>query len=408
MNRSTALLLLVAAAAPACTSSTPAEPPRPTPTTTAPTPVDAADAGPWWSAPVAAAVGRAGANGAEITSALTSVPPEQRDGMAFLIEHMPPGDLTTLDAEFLLENVRLAYDARAAAPWGDALPDDVFLNDVLPYAHVSETRERWRADFRERFLPVVAECKTPGEAAQKLNMTVFEALGVSYSTKRKKPDQSPSESAEIGMASCTGLSIILADACRSVGVPARLAGTPSWVKKRGNHTWVEVWDGDWHFTGAAEPSAKGLNHAWFERDAAHATSDPPEHGIYAVSYRRTGQVFPMVWARDADPVSGVDVTGRYARAQAAAPATLTLSVVVLASPDGARLAASVRVVDTEDESVVFTGTSRGPKADMNDVLSFVVPAGRTWAVSAEVGGKRVSGGQVSASGNAKVRLVLGE
>jgi transglutaminase-like putative cysteine protease len=50
------------------------------------------------------------------------------------------------------------------------------------------------------------------------------------------------------------------DACRSVGIPARVAGTPMWTNMRGNHTWVEVWDRDWHFIGAAEPDAAGLDH----------------------------------------------------------------------------------------------------------------------------------------------------
>ena len=38
---------------------------------------------------------------------------------------------------------------------------------------------------------------------------------------------------ETGVATCTGLSILLVDACRSVGVPARIAGTPLWS----NNSW---------------------------------------------------------------------------------------------------------------------------------------------------------------------------
>ena len=62
------------------------------------------------------------------------------------------------------------------------------------------------------------------------------------------------ESMETGLASCTGLSILLIDACRSVGVPARFVGTPLWADGSGNHSWVEIWDGGWHFVGAAEPA----------------------------------------------------------------------------------------------------------------------------------------------------------
>ena len=81
----------------------------------------------------------------------------------------------------------------------------------------------------------------------------FGQLSVKYSTARKRANQSPKESIEQGLASCTGLSILLADACRSVGVPARLAGIPSWKNKNGNHTWVES-VGRWVaiYKGAAE------------------------------------------------------------------------------------------------------------------------------------------------------------
>ena len=85
-----------------------------------------------------------------------------------------------LRADLLLENVRLAYKARTQVPWGRRLPEEVFLNDVLPYANVDETRELWRNDFYERCLPIVKVCKTPGEAAQKLNGKLFKTLNVKY------------------------------------------------------------------------------------------------------------------------------------------------------------------------------------------------------------------------------------
>ena len=114
------------------------------------------------------------------------------------------------------------------------------------------------------------------------------------------------------MATCTGLSIMLVEACRAVGVPARVAGIASWPGRGGNHTWVEVWDDGWHFVGAAEPDEKGLDHAWFVGDAAKAIKgSTPQNAIYAVTYRTTGEFFPLVWNRP-DRVPGENVTDRYA------------------------------------------------------------------------------------------------
>lgn len=260
---------------------------------------------------VARALLDAGDNRVELEAALRAAPARQREAMAFLIANMPERDLGTLHRNYLLENVALAFQARAAAPWGKKLPEEIFLNDVLPYANINERRDDWRKDFRTRFAPLVKACKTPGDAAMCLNKEIFPLLKVQYhATKRPKPDQSPYESIEAGYASCTGLSILLVDACRAVGVPARLAGTPAWTTTRGNHTWVEIWNGEWHFLGAAEPGP--LDRTWFVENASHADASTPEHRIYAASWRKTGTPFLLVWDPSIRYVSAVDVTARYA------------------------------------------------------------------------------------------------
>ena len=171
----------------------------------------------------------------------------------------------------------LAYQARAEVPWGRGLPEDVFLDAVLPHASVTEPRDSMRAEFHTRYLPLVNDCKTPGQAALAINKKLFADFKVGYNTRRLRTDQNSKESIAQGMATCTGLSIMFVEACRSVAVPARLAGIASWPGRGGNHTWVEVWDNGWHFVGAAEPDDKGLDHAWFVGDASKAMKgSPPE------------------------------------------------------------------------------------------------------------------------------------
>lgn len=263
--------------------------------------------------PVQAALDRAGDNRGQIEQALRDVPAAQQAGMQFLVAHMPDTDLQSLSAEFLLENVRFAYQAWDESPWKDDLPPEIFLNNVLPYANINERRDRWRKDFYERFKPLVKEAKTPAEAAAILNQQIFPLLKVRYSTERRKADQSPYESIRTGLASCTGLSVLLIDACRAVGVPARFVGTPLWTNKSGNHSWVEIWDKGWHFTGAAEPTGADLDKAWFVDRAAAARRDDPQHAIYAVSFQRTPQKFPLVWDPGIDYVYSVNVTDFYTR-----------------------------------------------------------------------------------------------
>jgi transglutaminase-like putative cysteine protease/predicted esterase len=338
----------------------------------------AADETPWWPAEVERALTRAGKNRPELVQALQAAPRDQRPGMAFLVANMPDSDLQTLRAAFLLDNVALAWKARAQVPWGRRLPEEVFLNHVIPYANLDEARHPWRQQLYRLCLPLVKDCKTPAEAAQRLNATIFPKLRVRYSTGRNKPHQSPKETIELGLASCTGLSILLIDACRSVAVPARLVGTPLWANKRGNHTWVEVWDRDWHFAGAAEPDPKGLDHAWFEHDASQAIADSRVHAIYAASFRRTGVTFPLVWAPHRKDCYAENVTARYARAQPLRPDHTRVLVRVWQPGRKQRLAVPVAVVDRLNANQVLSGESRGEQADTNDVLAFELRKGRDY------------------------------
>lgn len=262
---------------------------------------------------VARALDAAGANSGELAGAILDAPDaDQRAAMAFLVANMPPGDRATLGKGYLLTNVAYAFKARNATEWARAVPLELFYNDVLPYSSVNEHRDDWRRDFYDRFIAVARESPGAAEAARRLNVAAFEALQVKYhATRRPKPDQSPYESARAGYASCTGLSIILIDACRAVGIPARIVGTPSWTAQRGNHNWVEVWDREWSFVGACEPSK--LNEGWFVEQASKADEAKPEHRIYAASFGAAPEHFPLVWRRKDTDYPAEDVTRRYTR-----------------------------------------------------------------------------------------------
>ncbi|MFM1873421.1 MAG: hypothetical protein RL398_2843, partial [Planctomycetota bacterium] len=259
---------------------------------------------------------RAGDHRGEWETALRDAPAAHRGALQFLLQHMPDADARTLSAEFVLRNVALAEQARAAVPWGATLTDELYLGYVLPYAQANEKREDWRSDFVARFLPKVRDCKTPGEAAKLLNETVFAELNVHYSTGRARADQAPSESIAQGKASCTGLSILLADACRACAVPARLVSVV-WPHKAGNHTWVEVWDGaEWRFLGADEPDPAGLDRGWFVGDAAlaAAAADSAKQP-WAVSFARTDTRFVAGWTRGVE-LWGVNRRTKYGAAAA--------------------------------------------------------------------------------------------
>ena len=262
----------------------------------------------------------AGPNEIELLRAILDVTPSRRESMVFLIANMPPADRRVMTTNTLRETVELAHDAFEASPWRTGVPASVFREAVLPYAHINERRDDWRGDFVSRFRAAAHAAGTQAEAVGLLNRLVYETFDVTYdANKRLKNEQSPYQSIDQHCASCTGLSILLANACRAAGIPARIAGIPEWPTGD-NHTWVEVFDpidGKWHWIEAFGGGEYDEGW-WVDKVRGIAAEDPDEarYRIWAASWSRPVGVpnrFPLWWlAADDDPIPGVDRTADYA------------------------------------------------------------------------------------------------
>jgi transglutaminase-like putative cysteine protease/predicted esterase len=283
---------------------------------------------------------------------------------AFLAEHRPQRD-DAIDPAIVLESIAVALRARETYPWAKDLSEDLFLNDVLPYATLDEPRVLARERVHALAADIVKDATTAEEAAQALNRELFKLTGVRYSTQRLRANQNSAETLDTTLASCTGLSILLVDACRSVGIPARVAGIASWTDRNGNHTWVEIHDGQrWRFTGAAEYDANGLDRGWFTGPASLAIEGHDRHAIWASSWRTTGHRFPLAWNMADRSVPGVDVTPRYARS-AAADAEPVLAIRLWSSRGGTRLASIANIRGTN-----YTSETFADPIDINRVAEF--------------------------------------
>ena len=328
---------------------------------------------------------------------LAETPDAEKRDMAFLLKNMPDFDREAMDLELLKENVTYANIARTQYAWAKAVPEDVYLHEVLPYHVVDEVRDAWRKELYELFAPEVEGCATMYEAICAVNANIPRLTGVDYNTKREKTNQSPRESMRQGMASCTGLAILLVDAYRAVGIPARFAGTASWHDNRGNHSWTEVWlDGEWRVTEYYFPSK--LDHLWFMADASKADANDRTYAIYATRFGKADDWFPMVWA-DGDVegrsveelpqfVGAENVTKRYQKlayeqyTRHIEAGTHTFIKIAGYKEFGKTEHSEDRVAMGVD---VFHGTEQmgggltaGPLRDMNDMFSVLVEKNRTY------------------------------
>lgn len=271
------------------------------------------------------------------------------EALYYLLRFAPMHDWN-LTVKYILDNLYYAFVARESFPWGLSVPWDVFLNDVLPYAALHEPRTPWRSVLFQHYNSIAALHRngtTLAEAAMAMNTLAWEIVDPPIVFKAAPPNQITTYSVFDVMAahhsSCTGLSVFFTAALRSVGIPARVAGTPHWNLDRkacphgdadeacGNHNWVEAWSGGaWAFIdNVYNSSFHTVNASWFFPQPAHRQEPSTlNHSINAASWAPSDYLlnsygrkydpfatarpyYPMVFAWNDTTVSAWDVTKRY-------------------------------------------------------------------------------------------------
>lgn len=175
---------------------------------------------------------------------------EEMEALAFLVRFMPEADVEKLNVSFVVANVIDAVSMRHSkrVPWAENVPWKLFLNDVLPYAALTERRDAWRSQFSDFLLPKLNRSSNNASMAgliEKINTISWTIVDPPIKFIAAPPDQvnsySPLQTMASHGASCTGLSVFLVDMLRSVGIPARSCGTPHW-----NHGEKECPQGAFH------------------------------------------------------------------------------------------------------------------------------------------------------------------
>lgn len=195
-----------------------------------------------------------------------SMTTNERQCMEFLYQWMPLNDYADYSPQFFLDNTRAALNARNNTPWGQTLPDSLFMHFVLPVRVNNEQLDSFRTTYQHELLSRV-EGMSMSEAALEINHWCHEHVTYMPSDARTS---SPLATMRTATGRCGEESVLTVAALRAVGLPARQVYTPRWAHTDDNHAWIEVWtDGHWHFMGACEPEAV-LDLAWFNGPASRA------------------------------------------------------------------------------------------------------------------------------------------
>ena len=191
---------------------------------------------------------------------------QEKEALRFLYQYMPLADVTDYPLEFHLENVRATFEARGQMPWGNTVPELLFMHFVLPLRVNNEALDMSRPVFFKELKERVAGMSME-EAILEVNHWCHEHVTYQPSDARTL---SPLACMQTAIGRCGEESTFTVAALRSIGIPARQVYTPRWAHTDDNHAWVEAWaNGKWHFMGACEPEAV-LDLGWFNAPASRA------------------------------------------------------------------------------------------------------------------------------------------
>lgn len=257
-----------------------------------------------------------------------------------------------------------------ASAWEQDVPPEIRRDYVEPDTVLDELPCDWRETLGSIFRPAVEKCSNAQEAALFIASHMTELTdGVHYSVERRKPNMNALEALTEKKVSCTGQSILLVCAMRSVGIPARAVCVMTWNHVRGNHTWAEVWiNGEWKML---EFNEKDFNTPWVMESVGLLNPSLPKQRVYAAS--PSGQVRFLYGKR---VVCMEDVTERYTQlaqewyAKASLPAGhKRLMVDVQPRPD----APLTLILEREDGTPLATASSPTSHDDLRQFASFNLP-----------------------------------
>ena len=205
-----------------------------------------------------------GKNSKKIISYYNSSEKEKKKYLKFLLSNMSKDDLAVITPEYLDENIKIAVKGKSFEY--SSYNDKIFKHFVLPYRVSQEPLQKWRKLFYNELKDRVKKFKDIKKAITVANLWAFEQMTFKPTSSR---DQGPITTMKRGFGRCEEMMIIMIDALRSVGIPARPVYTPLWNFTDNNHAWVEVWTPEgWFYIGEPAPV---LNKTWFTNSATRAS-----------------------------------------------------------------------------------------------------------------------------------------
>jgi hypothetical protein len=201
-----------------------------------------------------------------LSDLLPNLRSEEQLGLQLVYAGLGVQDITGVEPELLLEEVRTSLLARRELSYGGQIPEELFQTYVLPPRVNNEWLDGSRSWLYAQLKPWV-QGKNLKEAALAVN-----AWCSTQATYTLADDRTigPLGMCRRGKGRCGEESTLTVAALRGAGIPARQLYSPYWAHCDDNHAWVEFWAEDgWHYLGGCEPELE-VDTGWFTSAASRA------------------------------------------------------------------------------------------------------------------------------------------
>ncbi|MCP4685746.1 MAG: transglutaminase domain-containing protein [bacterium] len=152
-------------------------------------------------------------------------------------------DLEYIKADFLINQIDLAFEAWRERPWTEYLSFEQFCEFILPYRGSNEPLEDWRGMFLEKYAHIpeqMEDASDPVGAARLINEDILTYFGFDPRYYYHPTDQGLGEMLESKLGRCEDMTNITIYAMRANGLAVTSDYTPHWADQGNNHAWNAI------------------------------------------------------------------------------------------------------------------------------------------------------------------------
>ena len=167
-----------------------------------------------------------------------------RESDSCYIQQEPEPDLTCITADYLIENIDLAFEVWQKYPWCKQLSFREFCRNILPYRLKQEPLDRWRSYYYTRYKMTVDSLARAGATMREIVFFFNSQHGKKYLHDAAKiPGDFSIELIEkLGGGTCDHLALNAVQLMRAVGIPLNLDILPYHGKVNGGHAYNSFTD----------------------------------------------------------------------------------------------------------------------------------------------------------------------